>query len=249
MKDKRIKIVTKKGDEFNSEVVIGGEKYFVQTEWGGSKAPLVMTRVYLKGQIVLVKENDFRDKAGESGFEEGLQKFMLSQHEQVISVLKEEKKREAKNSAHYIEEVKELLRKNETRKALKLLDEALAHHPDNLYLLSYKGYLEADVHRNFEQGIMTCQKAIKDMKGKLPFGEEFLLPFFYLNLGKAYIAAGRRREAFIAFNKVMEKDPENRELGNILKKIGSRRKPFVPFLRRSHPINKYMGMLLHKFRK
>jgi tetratricopeptide (TPR) repeat protein len=246
MKDKQIKIVTKKGDEFNSEIVIGGEKYFVQTEMGGSKTPLIITRVYLKGQVVSVKENEFKNK---SGFEEGLQKFMLSQHEQVISVLKEEKKREAKNSAHYFEEVKVLLRKNETKKALKLLDEALAQHPDNLYLISYKGYLEADVHKNFEQGIMTCQKAIKDMKEKLPFGEEFLLPFFYLNLGKAYVAAGRRREAFIAFDKVMEKDPENRELGNILKKIGSRRKPFVRFLRRSHPINKYMGMLLHKFRR
>ncbi len=249
MKDKRIKIVTKKGDEFNSEIVIGGEKYFVQTEMGGSKVPLVITRVYLKGQIVLVKENDLRDKAGESGFEEGLQEYMVSQHEQVISTLKEAKKREAKNSAHYFDEVKELLRKNETKKAMKLLDEALAQHPDNLYLLSYKGYLEADVHRNFEQGITTCQKAIKSLKEKVPFGEEFLLPFFYLNLGKACIAAGRRREAYIAFDKVMEKDPENWELGNILKKIGTRRKPFVSFLGRSHPINKYMGILLHKFRR
>jgi tetratricopeptide (TPR) repeat protein len=249
MKDKEIKIVVKKGNEFNSEIVIGGEKYFVQTEMRRLKSPLITTRVYLKGRIISVKETDVRDLAGKPGLEEGFHEYMVSQHQQVISILKKEKMSELNTPAHYLEELKILLRKNENTKAMELMGEALTRHPDNLYLLSYKGYLEAYVQRNFKHGITTCRKAIEKLREKMPFGEEFLLPFFYLNLGKAYLAAGRRLEAVTAFDKVMEIDPENSETMDIMKKVGARRKPVMPFLERSNPINKYMGKLLYKMKR
>jgi tetratricopeptide (TPR) repeat protein len=249
MKDGEIKIVVKKGNEFNSEIVIGGEKYFVQTEMRRVKSPLITTRVYLKGRIISVKETDLRDLAGELGIEEGLHEYMMSQHKQVITILTKEKMSEVHSPAHYLEELKTLLRKNENTKAMELMDEALKRHPQNLYLLSYKGYLEAYVQRNFKQGITTCRNAIERLKEKMPFGEEFLLPFFYINLGKAYLAAGRRMEAVTYFGKAKEIDPENSEARDIMKKIGARRKPVVPFLERSNPINKYVGKLLFKMKR
>jgi tetratricopeptide (TPR) repeat protein len=249
MKDGEIKIVVKKGNEFNSEIVIGGEKYFIQTETRRFKSPLITTRVYLKGRIISVKETDLRDLAGEPGLEEGLHEYMVSQHKQVVTVLTKEKMSEVNSPAHYLDELKALLTKNENTKAVELMDEAIERHPHNLYLLSYKGYLEAYVQRNFKQGITTCRNAIQRLKEKTPFGEEFLLPFLYVNLGKAYLAAGRRMEAVTYFGKAREIDPENTEARQIMKEIGARRKPVVPFLERSNPINKYMGKLLFKMKR
>ena len=249
MKDKEIKIVVQKGNEFNSEIVIRGEKYFIQTELHRLKSPLITTRVYLKGRIILMKETDVRDLGEKPGLDEGFHEYMVSQHKQVVAVLKKEKMSDVNTPAHYLEELKALLMKNENTKALEVMDEALTSYPENLYLLSYKGYLEACIQRNFREGIMTCRKAIDKLKEKTPFGEEFLLPFLYLNLGKSYLAAGRRLEAVAVLNKVMEMDPENRETRDIMKKVGARRKPVVPFLERSNPINKYMGKLLCKMKR
>jgi hypothetical protein len=71
----------------------------------------------------------------------------------------------------------------------------------------------------------------------------------YLNLGRAYVAARRKRDALDAFRKGLEYDKSNREILVEIRALGSRKKAVVPFLDRSNPINKYIGKIVHKENK
>jgi hypothetical protein len=73
-----------------------------------------------------------------------------------------------------------------------------------------------------------------------------LYPVFYLNLGRAYLAAGKKKDAIDAFRKGLQYDNGNSDLRKELRGLGMRKKPPVPFLDRSNPINKYIGMILQK---
>ncbi|MBI4688800.1 MAG: hypothetical protein HY754_00785 [Nitrospirae bacterium] len=83
----------------------------------------------------------------------------------------------------------------------------------------------------------------------MPFGEDFFSPVLYLNLGRANLAAGRKKKALDAFNKGLTMDNENREILMELRRLGIRRKAAVPLIERSNPINKYIGIVLNKLKK
>jgi len=65
-----------------------------------------------------------------------------------------------------------------------------------------------------------------------------------MNLGKAYLEANEKIEAFKAFNIGLKSDPTNADLTAEMKKIGRRRKPLFTFLERSNPLNIYTGLFL-----
>jgi Tfp pilus assembly protein PilF len=72
-----------------------------------------------------------------------------------------------------------------------------------------------------------------------------VFPVLYLNLGKAYVAAGKKKNAVTAFNQGLHYDPQHAAIRKELKKLGARKKPPVSFLDRSNPINKYLGKVLN----
>ena len=246
---KAIKITSKLGTEFDSEVTVGKEKYLVQTEDSGDKKPLIVTRVYLNGQILLTRKTDYThlmdapDKAGR------MQELMRKQHHLAMSMVKAGKFKETKTTSDYLEEVKDLLKSKNKRGALRLLTDALEKYPDDPFLLSYYGCLDAIANKNYTFGIDTCLVAIENLKKKVPFGEEFFYPIFYLNLGRAYLAAGKKKEALDAFRMGLATDAKNKELLWEVKKLGVRRALPVSFLKRSNPLNKYIGMILHRLKK
>jgi tetratricopeptide (TPR) repeat protein len=246
---KAIRITSRLGSEFDSEVTIGDDKYLVQTEDSGEKKPLIITRVYLGGRILLTRKTDYThvmeasDKAGR------VQKLMVKQHHLAINMVKAGQFKETKTTADYLDEAKDLLKSRNKRSALRLLNEALEQYPDDPFLLSYYGCLEAVANKNYSFGIDTCHVAIENLRKKIPFGEEFFYPVFYLNLGRAYLAAGKRKEALEAFQKGVSIDPGDKELLWEIKKLGVRKKPPVPFLPRANPINKYIGKMLHTLKK
>ena len=125
---------------------------------------------------------------------------------------------------------------------------AIEDYPSDLFLLSYRGYLTATVENKPEEGIRICRDAIERLGSSVPFGSEFFYPVFYLNLGRAYLEAGRKKDAIAAFEKGLRNDPENHDILWELKKLGSRKQVPIPFLERSNPINKYIGILLRKVR-
>ncbi len=83
----------------------------------------------------------------------------------------------------------------------------------------------------------------------MPFGSGFFFPVFYLNLGRAYLKGNRKAEAVEAFQEGLKNDPENHDLLWELRKLGKRKSPPIPFLRRSNPVNKYIGLLVSKVAK
>jgi tetratricopeptide (TPR) repeat protein len=164
-------------------------------------------------------------------------------------MLRAEKPQECEIVSVYLREVKNLMRGNNFEGALRTLDKGLTEHPLNAPLLSYYGYLDATVNKNYDRGIGLCKTAIDIIEEES--GENRSLrhkgyhAVLYLHLGKTYLAGGKRKSAVQAFKLGLEVDPKDPYLLSEVRRIGMRRKPFFPFLKRSNPINKHIGKLLH----
>ncbi len=241
-----VRITSSRSSEFTSDIIVDGVKYHVQTEKLGPRKPIIMTTVHRDGVITSSKKIDYSDLPGDAGLNTKLQELMHQQHLSAIKMLKAEKPKAAKIPSEYVDDVKRLLEANNYKGALKMLGKALTEHPYNPFLLSYFGCLEAVVNRNYDHGVDICKDAIDIFNQEVPFGQDLFYPVFYLNLGRAYLAGGNKKSAAEAFKKGLESDPENSDLTWELKKLGMRRKPVIPFLTRTNPMNKYVGMLLHK---
>ncbi len=149
----------------------------------------------------------------------------------------------------YLRQVKIHLSKSKLKEAFGLLQKASIHFPDDPFILSYYGCLQALVDKKYRTGIETCKKALALIQESSSFGEEMLYPVFYLNLGRAYLAAGKKKDALETFYKGLKFDNSNRELVKEVRALGKRKAALVPFLDRSNVINKYIGLILRKSTK
>jgi len=157
---------------------------------------------------------------------------------------------ETMTPAEYFLRVQAYLRKGKLRKAFELLESAMMFFPNEPILLSYYGCLLAIVDRKYRKGIATCQKAIEKLQVKTFCDEVMAYSLCYYNLGKAYSTAGKRKESLDAFNIGLSYDPGNEDIQRELRRMRVRkRKPPIPFLDRSHPLNKYLGIALYKRKK
>ena len=146
----------------------------------------------------------------------------------------------------YLRAVKVSLRQGNQKEAFGLLQQAALQYPDDPFILSYYGCLQALVERKYRAGVEKCKKAISLIQQESSFGEEMIYPVFYLNLGRAYIAARKKDDALEAFKRGLKFNSGNRDILNELRALGSRKKALVPFLDRSNPINKYIGLILRR---
>jgi tetratricopeptide (TPR) repeat protein len=224
-----------------NNVVVNGKKYLVLTE-NLSGEHIITTRIYLGGTILSSKKADYKELMDAQDADRKIRDLMQREHEQALIMLGMEKTKEEETTVHY---VNKLLKKRKYRSALKLVTTALDQYPDEPILLSYYGYLEALVNKTYAQGISTCMKAREMILERAMSGREFFNPVLYLNLGRAYLAAGSKEEAFEAFRMGLMFGSENEDLLYAIRDLGIRRKPIVPFLPRSSPINKCIGKLLH----
>ena len=149
----------------------------------------------------------------------------------------------------YLRTVKVHLRSGEQKDAFSLLLRASVQFPDEPLIISYYGCLQAIVDKKYRSGVEACKRAIALFKEKKSSREEVLYPVLYLNLGRAYLAAGKKKDAIDAFHKGLEYDKSNSDLRREFRGLGMRKKPPVPFLDRANPINKYMGLILQKAKK
>lgn len=248
MQKNSINIKSRLGRDFSSEVLFGDRKYIIETEADPKKSEIT-SRIYLKGQIVSSRKTDFKHLKDGPDKEKHLQELMWKQHRSVEKTLRKELSETGKTPSEYLEEVNLLLRRKSKKSAFKLISEALEAHPGDPFLLSYYGCLQAVANKNFHIGISACSMAIETLREKVPFGEDIFYPTLYLNLGRAYLAADRKAEAVSAFKKGEKFDRENSDILWELKKLGIRKTPPISFLTRSNPINKYIGMMLHKLAK
>lgn len=149
-------------------------------------------------------------------------------------------------AAEYIKAARAHLKGGRQKAAYILLMEAVVHYPDDAIILSLYGSLQALVDKKCRSGVDSCRKALTLFKPKDSRTASVLYPLFYLNLGRAYLAAGKKKEAVEAFLKGLDYDKHYSELKKEMKLLGMRKKPPVAFLERSNPINIFIGMLVNK---
>jgi len=234
--------------DFCIYVVSGGRKYLVLTE-DLAKDYLITTRIYLGGEIISTRKVDYKNILNTPDPEIKIRELMHRQHERTINSIKVEKTKEEKTTAYHLDKVKTLLQRKDYTSALTLVTTALEQYPYEPFLLSYYGYLEAIVNKNYTFGINSCLEAIEILDEKIPFGHEFFYPVLYLNLGRVYLLAGNKKDAIKTFNIGLAFDNENIDLMKEIRNLGIRKKPIVAFLPRLNPINKYVGKLLHTLYK
>lgn len=243
-----VRIPSDPGKEFSRKISIGGREYILSTEDFGPSRPILSTRVYYKGQIISSYEFDYSNILDQPDIEDRLAETTRKQHEEAIQSLKQEKISREKTYEEYISAVETIMQDKKPKEAFALLTKALEQYPNNPFIFSYHGYLDTVVNRNFSRGIKTCREAFTILKEQVPFGEEFLYPVLYLNLGKAYLAAGKKKEAHTSFMRGLAVDAEHRELRRELKKLGKRKNLPLPFFERSNPLNKFLGRIFHAFK-
>ena len=124
-----------------------------------------------------------------------------------------------------------------TLSALSFFERAVQLEETPLYC-SYYAYCVARERGQFQLAVTLCEKA----KAKEPDRA-----IHYLNLGKVYLLAGKKPQAIDVFREGMRYE-ENQDIVKELSKIGPRKPPAIPFLRRENPINKYLGIVLARLR-
>ncbi len=147
----------------------------------------------------------------------------------------------------YIRTVNGYLLKGNQKSAYAVIQRAMVMCPDDPFVISFYGSLQASVDKKHRSGVDNCTKAISMVqKNAGVVGKELLFPVLYLNLGKAYVAAGKKRNAVAAFYQGLHYDPLHTAIKKELRNLGARKKPIVSFLDRSNPVNKYLGKALNR---
>lgn len=266
MTEKQVKIISCAHD-FSTKINLNGETYLIDSEDLGIQNPHIIIRAYQKGEITYSHKINYEDILNRPDFNERLSDLVKHQQQIAIEALKRErgvlerthKKDDTEKKENivtqkrtykdYINEVEALIRTNSQNEAFEILIEALAHYPNNPTLISYRGYLEALMNRQYAEGIKICKQSFKILKDQMSLVEGFFLPVLYLNLGRTYLIAKKKKEACFSFQKGLEIDKKNEDIFKELKRLGVRRKPFLPFLKRSNPLNKCIGILTYGLQK
>ncbi len=149
--------------------------------------------------------------------------------------------------ADFYRQVKADLYAGRKQDAFALLQQSMIHFPNNPILLSYYGYLTVLVGKRYRTGVETCLKALVKLRSSGAIDEDSYYQVCYYNLGRAYAASGKRKEALDALKRGLAYGRTNGDIVKEMEQLGVRRKtPPIPFLKRSNPLNKYIGILLHE---
>jgi len=117
--------------------------------------------------------------------------------------------------------------------AIEIERRARPARPQSRYL-SYYGLCLALEQGEVREALRYCREAVTI---------ESFDPDLRCNLGRVLLRAGRRREAYRSFMRSLRLEPKHAASVHSLKRMGYRRRPAVPFLARSNPINVFLGRL------
>lgn len=129
------------------------------------------------------------------------------------------------------------LRDGYPAEALSHARRALGVAPKNPFYLSYAGLLSALAEKRFSDGELLCQEAL---------GVKCNHAQLYLNLAEVYYQSGRTAEAITTLEKGMMSAGRDFRIRRALEKMGVRRSPVLPFLHRTHVLNRTLGRLRHR---
>lgn len=120
------------------------------------------------------------------------------------------------------------------RAAVDLDEEHSGKHEGQARYESYYGLCLSRSTNRLREALVHCRKAVK---------LEAYRADVWLNLGRVALAAGRRGEAYRAFEQGRLLDPTHTSIAKELRKLGVRRPPVVAFLPRQNPLNVMLGRL------
>lgn len=101
---------------------------------------------------------------------------------------------------------------------------------------SFYAFCIAKERGKFQRAFELCRNALE---------KEPANPVHYLNLGRLYLLLNNKPEAIKCFREGLAIE-QNPDIIEELQKLGTRKRPPIPFLKRSNPLNKYIGLLLKK---
>lgn len=130
------------------------------------------------------------------------------------------------------------LARNQLREALALFEAAIeverrqGQNGIQPRYLSHYGLCLALAGERRREGIHFCREAAS---------RESFNADIQCNLGRALLAAGRRREAHQALRRGKAIEPSHVGIRRELHRMGRRRRPVLRFLSRNHPVNVILG--------
>ena len=101
---------------------------------------------------------------------------------------------------------------------------------------SYLAFCRAKTRGSFSEAIALAREAIDSSPENVAM---------YLNLGRIYLLAGDKESALAVFRRGMQ-CVDNQEILKELEIHGNRKPTLFPALKRSHPLNKYLGLILSR---
>jgi tetratricopeptide (TPR) repeat protein len=137
-------------------------------------------------------------------------------------------------------EAVELLKNEYPEKALLKLRRAFESDKRNPYYISFLGLAMARAEQNWSQALELCETAVQINRKEIQF---------HMNLVEVYALAGWREKALHKVDGALKLFGNDARLKRARAKVVERRDPVLPFLERSHFLNRKLGKLRHRMSK
>ncbi len=137
-----------------------------------------------------------------------------------------------------LDEARQLFAEGRRLASLAACERALELDREAPAAVSFYAMLIALERGQVRRGLELSQEAME----KIPEDPEA-----YLNLARIYLKDGRKQEAVHCLNAGLEREPQHKGLLGELKRLGIRKDPVLGFLPRSHPLNRWLGRLRHRW--
>jgi tetratricopeptide (TPR) repeat protein len=134
-------------------------------------------------------------------------------------------------------EAMELLKNEYPDKALVKLQRAFASDKHNPYYMSFLGLSLARAEQKWDEASDLCAAAIQLKRNEIRF---------HLNLIEVYVLAGLRDDALHRVERALKLFHNDARLKRLRGKVLNRRAPLLPFLKRTHFLNRKLGQLRHR---
>lgn len=128
--------------------------------------------------------------------------------------------------------------RGDTANALIYLNQA-AEGSESALVSSYLGYCLAKEKKDFDQAVMLCQRAIELEPSNA---------LHYLNMARVLTTMERKGHALKILRRGLQVQ-RHPQLLQELRRLGLRRRPVFPFLKREHPMNIHLGRALSWVRR
>jgi Flp pilus assembly protein TadD len=133
-----------------------------------------------------------------------------------------------------------LLNNHCARNAIPHFLRAVELNGQNPFYLSYLGVAIAASEQKWEAAEERCFRAVRMKRSQ---------PELYLNLSEVYRLAGKRQDAVQTLLEGLPLTRHDARIVKALRKFGVRKPPVLPFLERTHLLNRELGKIRYRVLK